>query len=219
MADTAYTRVKICGVTRPEDAAAAVAAGCDAVGVILWAGSPRCIDRERAREIRAAVPQCVLMVGVFVNAERPEVEDAVEGIGLNAVQLCGRVPGNGWGSLPGKTRLLRAIGIGPESTAMTTRLEAVEDYLLDTQVDGGYGGTGKSFDWNLAPQYRDWGRIWLAGGLAPENVGMAIATARPFAVDVSSGVELSPGIKSHDLIRRFVAAVRDADSRLSGAKL
>ena len=214
MTDTNHTLIKICGVARPEDAAAAVSAGCDAVGVILWPGSPRYIDGKTARTVRAEVPPHVLMVGVFVDAERPQVEDAIAGIGLSAVQLCGALTRDGWSDLTSNVRRLRTVRVGPGSIDKSNYQESIGDYVLDTRVDGAYGGTGKTFDWSLAADYRDWGRIWLAGGLTPDNVGVAIVATRPYAVDVSSGVEVSPGVKSHDLIRRFVAAVRDADAKL-----
>ena len=214
MVDRNHTLIKICGVTRPEDAVVAVTAGCEAVGVILWPGSPRHIDWQHARTVRAAIPKHVLLVGVFVDADRKEVEEAITGIGLDAVQLSGAMANNDWSEFSSRARCLRAVRVGPGPLEMSNRQKSIEDYVLDTRVDGAYGGTGKTFDWNLVAGYRDWGRIWLAGGLTPGNVGSAIATVRPYAVDVSSGVEISPGVKSHDLIRRFATAVREADAQL-----
>ena len=206
------TRIKICGITRPEDAAAAAEAGADAIGLVFWPGSVRVVDVKSAQAIRTVVPPSVAVIGVFVEPNLAIVQETADAVGLNAVQLCGMLNGDGWQELRKSLGLLRAISVIDDATIPDSmKLDGIRDYLVDNGSAGRHGGTGETFDWRLAEKLRSWGRIWLAGGLNPRNVGEAIRTVRPHAVDVSTGVEISPGIKSADLMRAFVDAVHRAD--------
>lgn len=210
------TRVKICGITRPEDAVAATAAGADAIGLVFWPGSKRVIDATRAATIASMLPPSVAVVGVFVD---PSVEDVIrisDGVGITAAQVCGSSIDQDWSSLPRAIKLIRAVAITADPiTPALARINGVADYLADNGSAGSPGGAGEAYDWSLANQVKPFGRVWLAGGLTPQNVGDAIAMVRPHAVDVSSGVEISPGIKSHELIRSFIEAVHHVDHALA----
>ena len=207
------TRIKICGVTRLEDALAAVAAGADALGFVFHRASPRCVEPGQAREIIRNLPPLVTPVGVFVNRGIQEVRRIAEECGLQALQFHGDESPEycDWFRLP----VIKAVRVrGPES------LEEVRDYavgavLLDAYDPSAAGGTGRSFDW-------EWGRgaaphrpLILAGGLTPENVAEAVAAAAPFGVDVSTGVESTPGRKDPAKVRAFAEAVRRADAERS----
>jgi len=204
------TRIKICGITRPEDAIAAVDAGADAIGVVL-APSPRQVSIERAAQIAAAVGPLVSVVGVFVNPEREFVAQAVEQIGLSYLQFHGDETPEFCAHAPAP--VIRALRVGTEFDVDT--VESVREHvvaiLLDTYDPQIAGGTGTKFDWQAVPVLPGRIPLFLAGGLSPDNVGAGIAALRPYAVDVSSGVEKAPGIKDHDAIRAFCAAVRVAD--------
>ena len=203
------TRVKICGLTAAEDAAAAVAAGADALGFVFVPGTPRCISPERAAAIIAALPPLVSAVGVFVDQPLDEVAAIATACRLQAVQLHGNEP-------PAYCRrlsvpVIKAIRVrGPESLAALEGYPA-RAFLLDAFVEGQPGGTGATFPWALAREATRHGRIILSGGLRPETVAEAVRTIRPFGVDVSSGVERRPGLKDHEKVREFIVAVRRAD--------
>lgn len=209
------TRVKICGITRPDDAIAAVEAGADAIGLVFWPGSKRVVNAKTARAIRILIPPSVGVVGVFVDADTDMVRSIAEDVGISAAQLCGMLEGDRWNTLPSSLRLLRAVGVSDgKAIDESLRMNGVNDYLVDNGSSGRHGGTGEPFDWRLADGVRSWGRIWLAGGLNAENVGDAIRAVRPHAVDVSTGIEISPGIKSPELIRAFIEAVHHSDHAL-----
>ena len=208
------TRIKICGITNAHDAALAVAAGADAVGVIL-AASPRQVTVEQAADALAVVPLPVARVGVFVDPTVEEVAAAVAACGLTAVQFSGS-------ELP---RLCDAVGV-PVLKALHIGtdfdLEGAEPFrghaaalLLDTYVAGKAGGTSQAFDWPSLGALPGWAPFFIAGGLNPNNVAACIAALHPFAVDVSSGVEASAGIKDPEKITAFCAAVRDADMEVA----
>jgi phosphoribosylanthranilate isomerase len=204
------TRIKICGLTRPEDAAAAVAAGADAVGVVL-APSKRQVTLEQAARVLADVPPFVARVGVFVDATSTQVIQAVRALGLTAVQFHGDESPESCAAAP--VPAIKAIKVG--TAFAPDMLEPFRDsaaaVLLDTLVTGTSGGTGKAFDWHTITARPGWAFLMLAGGLDPANVADAIRLVHPYAVDVSSGVEDAPGIKNPLKIRSFVAAVRAAD--------
>jgi phosphoribosylanthranilate isomerase len=203
------TRVKICGITRLEDALAAVEAGADAVGFNLWPGSKRHVPLGRAVEIAAALPPGVLRVAVFVQASPDQVRAAVGAIGLGAVQLHGDEDPADYTEVGAP--LWQVLRIG-SSLPISVSARAAE-LLLDARVDG-FGGSGRSFDWSLARGARRFGvPFWVAGGLSPTNVGEAVRRAAPDGVDVASGVESSPGVKDAGLVRAFVAAVRATEER------
>ncbi|HSL23412.1 MAG TPA: phosphoribosylanthranilate isomerase [Vicinamibacterales bacterium] len=199
------TRVKICGITRPDDARAAVAAGASAIGMVFWPRSPRSVTTERAAEIAAAAGPGVTKVGVFVDQPPAVVAEIVARVGLDAVQLHGheRIADYQLG-----VPLLKAISVGAAwHLGMLDPLPASVLPLLDAGDDRRKGGTGLAIDWELAAAAAANRRIVLAGGLKAENVATAIAMVRPYAVDVSSGVESAPGIKDEARIRAFVDAV------------
>lgn len=204
------TRIKICGLTDPAHARAAVDAGADAIGLV-FARSPRQVTFEQGAAIAAAVPPPVARIGVFVDADAPFVAEAVEACGLTAVQFCGAEPPEACAAAP-----VPVIKVLPVGTAFGW--EAAEPYrghaaalLLDTHITGKAGGTATPFAWHLVGRPPGWAPVFVAGGLTPENVAEAVATLRPYAVDVSSGVESAPGIKDTQLIEAFCAAVRRAD--------
>lgn len=207
----------MCGMTRAVDVAAAVAAGADGIGVIL-VPSKRQVSLEHAGEILRDVPPAVVTVGVFVNPELEELLEAVRHLGLDAVQLHGSESVALCRAVPEHVTVVKAFRVAPgfDPAVMEAYRGAVKAVLLDTFVPGEGGGTGEVFDWSLiAGNLPAWAPVLLAGGLTPENVGEAIRTVRPYAVDVSSGVEDAPGIKNHDKIERFVAAARAADMEVS----
>lgn len=206
------TLVKICGLTRPEDAHAAAAAGADAIGLVLWPGSRRYIDLAKATQIRKSVPDGVRAIGVFVDSDVDSVRRAAAAIGLDGAQLCGRIVGDGWTELATNLTLIRAVGVSVARPAdASLRHTFVADYLVDNGSTGAHGGAGMAYNWTLATPVQSWGRVWLAGGLTPDNVADAVQAVHPYAVDVSTGVESAPGIKSPELIAAFVAAVRHLD--------
>ncbi len=200
--------VKICGLTRREDVAAAVAAGADLVGFV-FAASPRRVTPGKVLEIGAGVPAAVKKVGVFVD-ERPErVVEIARTCGLDLVQLhggedeayCRRI-------LAAGCDFIKVFRLGRDRRPPTAAFPGSWALLFDTFLPGMAGGGGRTFDWNLVSGWSG-RRFFLAGGLDPGNVGRALALTRPFGVDVSSGVESAPGIKDHEKIKRFVTAVHD----------
>lgn len=197
-------RIKICGLTRAEDATLAATLGADALGVVLWAGSPRAITAAQARAVFADLPRAVTRVGVFVSPTVDEAAEAVDGAGLDVVQLhavADPAPfvGRGWPVLWSGS-LEQGTTTAPAGTTL----------LLDAHDPVQHGGTGRTIDWARAASLAAGTPLILAGGLTADNVAAAIARVRPHGIDVSSGVESAPGIKSPDLLRRFVAAARHA---------
>jgi indole-3-glycerol phosphate synthase/phosphoribosylanthranilate isomerase len=205
--------VKICGITTLADARVAVEAGADAIGFVLWPGSPRCVSLETARDIADSLPPFVHRVGVFVNPTPQFLREACEVIGLDLIQLHGDQDLALIEPLP--RRAIKAVNVGrgfdpEEALAFEGRVAGL---LLDTKVDGALpGGTGRTFDWPLARVVRQRASyLLLAGGLTPDNVAEAVKVVRPDAVDVSSGVESSPGRKDAHKIRTFIRAARGED--------
>ena len=207
-------RVKICGMTRIDDAQCAAAAGVDALGFIFYAKSPRHIEPEAARRIIAGLPPLVDAVGVFVNEEMARVEAVVRGCGLQYVQLHGAEPPDYCRELAARAgcRVLKAIRVGPATTdaEVTPYRGAVCGFLLDTYQQEAVGGTGAVFDWALIDRLQLDRPFLLAGGLSVDNIAAALEQAQPFGVDANSGLERVPGIKDHDLIERFMTLVRSA---------
>lgn len=205
----ARTRIKICGITNAADAALAVDAGADAVGVI-FAPSPRRVTVAQAAAALAEVPLPVGRVGVFVDPSAAEVAEAVSACGLTAVQLSGNESPELCDAIA--VPVLKALHIGTDFD-----LAGAEPFrgcaaalLLDTYVAGKAGGTSQAFDWQSLGALPGWAPTFIAG-LNSLNVAQCVAVLRPFGVDVSSGVEASPGIKDPEKIAAFVAAVRNAD--------
>jgi len=205
------TRVKICGITRPEDADRACASGADALGFVFHPQSPRAIDPERAREMVARLPPFVVSVGVFVDRPLQEVLDIAERCRLNAVQLHGREDPDYCSRIP--LKVIKAFRIAGERLPEEICRYEVDAILLDTYRPGVPGGTGETFCWDLARQAKRFGRVILAGGLTCDNVAQAIAQVDPYAVDVSSGVEQEPGRKDPVLLAEFVRRAKGSCRR------
>lgn len=200
-------RSKICGITRVEDALVAAEAGADAIGLVFYAKSPRAVSVQQARAIVAALPPFVTTVGLFVNASRCELNEILEAVPLDVLQFHGDETAS---DCAGYHRpYIKALRVRPgeDIRARCAEYPQAAGMLLDTFVAGVPGGTGEAFDWRLVPE--DAGcPIILAGGLTAENVTTAIRQVRPWAVDVSGGVEAGKGIKDAEKVRAFVAAVR-----------
>ncbi len=208
-------RIKLCGITRLEDALLGVELGVDAFGFNFVEGSPRRIAPELAHDVCAALPPFVVRVGVFAD-ELPRVMEATALLaGLNCLQLHGDEP----------PETCRAIAIpwykvhrvGPQFQPESVQLYPCNTSLLDAGVSGKRGGTGVTFDWTVARLVSAYRRVIVAGGLTPENVREAIAVARPYGVDVNSGVETAPGRKDRRLLAEFVRRVREAARGPEGA--
>ncbi|MGH8461048.1 MAG: phosphoribosylanthranilate isomerase [Stenotrophobium sp.] len=206
------TRIKFCGITRAEDAAVAIALGVDALGFVLVPSSARFMTPATAAIIRAALPPLVSVVALFSNADEDFVReslallkpDLLQFHGEEDAEFCGRfgVPYMKAVAMTAQTSLMQQAALYPAAAAL----------LLDSHAPGGMGGSGRSFDWK---QVQAVGKpIVLAGGLRPDNVGEGIRSIRPYAVDVSSGIELQPGIKCPEKMRAFVTVVRAADQEL-----
>lgn len=208
------TRIKICGLTRAEDAAFAVVAGVDAVGVV-FAPSKRQVTIEQAAEVLAAVPPPVARIGVFLNADAEFVAEAAQRCRLSAAQFCGSESPELCAASP--VPVLKVIAVGEDFGwgAAAPYEGAVSALLLDTYVPGMAGGTSQTFSWGSIDHLPDWAPVFVAGGLNPGNVSACIRVLRPFAVDVSSGVEAFPGVKDHEKIAAFVAAARKADQEVA----
>ncbi len=203
------TLVKVCGVTNVEDALAALDAGADMLGFNFYARSPRYVTPAAARKIIERLPDGVTCVGVFVNEPAPaEVERIAREARLGAAQLHGDETPEYCQSLR-DLNTIKALRVGADYTPESAAAYDTDAVLLDAYVAGERGGTGHTFDWALATRTRERvPRLFLAGGLNPDNVASAVAAVRPYAVDVCSGVETFPGRKSPELIRRFVEQVK-----------
>jgi phosphoribosylanthranilate isomerase len=205
------TRVKVCGITTPEDGLAAVAAGADAIGFVFWPRSSRAVDVETARRIATALPPFVLRVGVFVDATRETLKRTAEEVGLDLLQLHGAEPPDAVIGLPRRVVKALSVGAGFWIEEVDGYVERGAAILLDAGSAAQPGGTGSVFDWSVARRARERiPRLILAGGLTPGNVAEAIRTVEPFAVDVSSGVESAPGRKDETKVKAFIEAVRRA---------
>ncbi len=200
------TRVKVCGMTRIEDALKAVELGADAVGFIFYKKSPRAVTATKVKSIIKELPPFVHRVGVFVNESAETINAVQEKLGLDLVQLHGDESPAFCRKI--HSRVLKAIRVNDASSLVALEKFKVDGFLLDTFHPGAYGGTGKVFDWKLAKQARKFGSIIVAGGLTPDNVSEAINKSRPYGVDVSSGVEKEPGKKDFKKLRAFFAAVQ-----------
>jgi phosphoribosylanthranilate isomerase len=200
-------KVKICGITRAEDAEAAVALGASAIGFIFVQSSPRYLDPERAKKIIQHLPPFVTPVGVVAQLSRPEALAIVASSGVRCLQVHDHVNSLGTGDL--HVPYYTAFRVSPQFRMETLGELKGKAFMLDTYVDGTLGGTGTTFDWNVAVKAKQYGRLILSGGLNPQNVGEAIRTVKPYAVDVSSGVECSPGVKDHNKLKAFFEAIEE----------
>ena len=218
---TQRTRIKLCGLTRDEDVQAAVAAGADALGLVFYPASPRYVEPEHAVQLLSRVPPFVCSVGLFVNATAEQVQAVTERVALTALQFHGDETAEQCAVIAASVNrpFLRALRVKPEMTS-DDLLKYASDYrrasplfsglLLDTWVEA-YGGSGKVFDWSLIPKELAPQAV-LSGGLTAQNVTEAIHRVRPYAVDVSSGIEQGRGIKDAAKMQAFVNAVRAAES-------
>jgi phosphoribosylanthranilate isomerase len=216
------TLIKICGVTTADDARAAAEAGADLLGFNFVPASPRYVgaDLHAARRLLATVPPLVWRVGVFDSLDADAARDA----GMDVVQYYARAEAEADDAAVQVRRYplrMRAYRVRGEESLREIEADASprDLILLDAYSPNALGGTGHTFNWELAVRAKAFGLpIVLAGGLTPDNVGEAVAAVRPYAVDVASGVESSPGVKDHDKVRRFIRAVREADAAVSGGR-
>lgn len=205
------TRVKICGITRPVDGRAAAQVGADAIGLVFYAKSPRCVDLSRAQEICRALPPFVSVVALFVNALREQVEEVLSAVPVDVLQFHGDESAaqcTGFGR-----PYIKAIGMQPGLDLQAVIQSHPEScgFLLDAWQPDTHGGGGIAFDWAQVPASTTQPLI-VAGGLTADTVDQAIGLTRPFAVDVSSGVEIEKGIKSADKMQAFIRGVERGDA-------
>lgn len=207
------TRVKVCGITNLADALAALDAGADMLGFNFYARSPRHVSPAEARGVIEQLPDGLSCVGVFVNESTPaDVLRIARQAGIGSVQLHGDETPEFCRELRELTTI-KALRVGPDYEVESAAAYQTDAVLLDAYVAGARGGTGHTFDWTLATLTRERvPKLFLAGGLNPDNIAAAVASVRPYAVDVCSGVETSPGRKSPQLMRRFVEQVKSVFS-------
>lgn len=199
--------IKVCGITRAEDAQHAAGHGATALGFVFWSRSPRNVTAEQAADIIAGLPADVTPVGVFVNESLDGIRSIVEKTGIRVVQLHGDEPPTYAAALD--CPVFRAVRVD-EGDVVSASWPAETTFLVDTVDPVRRGGTGVAVDWDRAAALARERKIVLAGGLTPANVAEAITAVRPFGVDVSSGVEESPGVKDFDKVARFLANARSA---------
>jgi phosphoribosylanthranilate isomerase len=201
-------KIKICGITNLEDALAAADLGVDALGFVFYNQSPRCITPEKVREITSKLPPYIATVGVFVNEKPAKIRKIMEAAQLKVLQLHGEeTPAEceQWVPTVKAFRVKDFTDLNP-----LEGYQNVSAYLLDTFSPSTYGGTGQIFNWDIALEAKKFGRIILSGGLTPKNVEMAVKWVKPYAVDVSSGVEFGKGIKDHKKMKEFIDNARAA---------
>ncbi|MBC7944667.1 MAG: phosphoribosylanthranilate isomerase [Burkholderiales bacterium] len=202
--------VKICGITSRDDASAAVDLGARALGFVFYRASPRYISATHAAEIIRALPPFVTSVGLFVNAQEDEVRSVLDQAALDLLQFHGEESPDFCARFGIPYIKAARVQAGMDLLQYALRFSTAKALLLDAFVNGTHGGTGVAFDWNLIPRELPL-PIIVSGGLHADNVGNAIRTLRPWAVDVSSGVEAKPGIKDHAKLAAFMQGVRNAD--------
>ena len=207
----AKVKVKICGITNWVDARRAVAEGADLLGFNFYAGSPRYVEPAKAKRIVSRLPKRISVVGVFVNESEQTMLEIARTVGLDALQLHGDETPAMVARLKRSFPVIKAIRVKQSlAVGQLQTYKAATALLLDGFDAHQRGGTGKTFDWEIARRAKKYGRVFLAGGLTPENVGEAIRAARPYAVDVCSGVEARPGKKDPARVKDLMRAVREA---------
>ena len=202
------TRVKICGITRPEDALAAANAGADAIGLVFYEPSPRAVDIRRAAQIVETLPPFVSSVGLFVNADESLVRAVLKDVPLDLLQFHGDESPEDCEKYPRPYIKALRVSAAEDIQRMAPAYQSAAGILLDSYVKGVPGGTGRTFNWDWIPKETDFPLV-LAGGLTPDNVAPAIRQAQPWAVDVSGGVEAAKGIKDSLKIVDFMRGVAD----------
>jgi phosphoribosylanthranilate isomerase len=202
--------IKICGLTRPDDARRAVEAGATAIGVVFWSRSPRAVTLAQAEAVAAAVGADVLTVGVFVDATREEIDRVMRRVPLGAAQLHGHESPAFVETLPWP--VIKAVAVPAVGSLPDLSPWAGVRVLLDTHDPERRGGTGRMVDWARAAALAATRPVILAGGLSPDNVAEAVTRVRPAGIDVSSGVEQSPGVKDAARVRAFIEAVREVEA-------
>ena len=199
-------KIKICGITNPEDALFAADLGVDALGFVFYPQSPRNIEPKKARKIIQQLPPFLAKVGVFVNETAARVNEIIELTGIDVVQLHGQEAPEYCQRF--ERKVIKAFRIAPNFDPAQIEVYKVAAYLLDTYLTGICGGTGEIFNWEIAKRAKQYGRIILAGGLNPENIKEAICQVEPYGVDISSGVEIRPGEKDKRKLEQLVLQVR-----------
>ena len=200
-------RVKICGITNLGDALVAAEYGADALGFVFFKGSPRYVPPDEARKIILGLPSFITTVGVFVDEEPEEVERILKHTAVDVAQLHGHEPPEA--CMAGR-RVIKAIRIKELADLEPLRHYRVSAFLLDTYAPDSFGGTGQTFNWDIAVDAKQFGKIILAGGLNPDNIEKAVRLVRPYAVDVSSGVEEEKGRKDHRKLKLFIERAKKA---------
>lgn len=203
-------KVKICGITNAGDALAAAECGADALGFVFYDKSPRSVSPQQAADIIALAPPFITTVGVFVNEDPSRIREIAAFTRIHVVQLHGDESPADCGVWH---RVIKAFRVSQLSDLGIIRQYAGSTFLLDAYSPESYGGTGQTFNWDIAVEAKGFGRIILSGGLTPENVERAVQRVRPYAVDVSSGIERSKGRKDHDRMRDFIERAKAALSR------
>ena len=207
------TRIKVCGISRPEDAQLAAELGASAIGFVFWPRSPRYIDAAHARAIASTLPDDVLAVGVFVDQDPAEIIEIAGAVPLDAIQLHGTEDVRTYVRMP--QRIIKAVGVGDAfDRSVVDALPERVTVLLDAHDPIRRGGTGRTVDWTLAAAIAARRETILSGGLNASNVAEAITRVRPHMIDVSSGVESAPGQKDHAKLREFFSAIREADLKV-----
>ncbi|MBN2515652.1 MAG: phosphoribosylanthranilate isomerase [Deltaproteobacteria bacterium] len=206
------TEIKICGITNRKDAFAAVESGVDALGFIFYKKSPRYVSPEKVKEFIEGLPHTVTKVGVFVNHDASEVKTIFDFCRLDLLQLHGNESPDYCSDFPASV-LIKALSPKPGDDFELLSHYPVKAFLVDTYDSERYGGTGRTSNWELAAKLSAIHHLILSGGLMKDNIREAIATVSPLAVDVNSGVEVSPGKKDHHKIREIVDIIRRTDSR------
>lgn len=203
-------RIKICGLTRAEDARLACELGADAVGFIFYSKSPRNISLQNAAAIARQLPSHLARVGVFVDQSIAEIETYRRAIGLHALQFHGEYSADALAAFS-TSRLVKVARLRDQAAlqSMAEFQNLAHAFLLDTYEKDKFGGTGKAFDWRFAVAAKQYGRIILAGSLNPSNVQAAVRFVQPYAIDVNSGVENSPGVKDHHKLRQLFDQVKE----------
>lgn len=200
-------RVKICGITNIDDAVAAIDYGADALGFVFYEKSPRFIPPEKAGQIISSLPPFITTAGLFVDENRNKVEKITVQNNIDIVQFHGNESPE---ACLLSRRVIKAIRVKDLKDLDSLGDYQVSAFLLDTYTEDLYGGTGQVFNWDIAIEAKRFGRIILAGGLTPDNIEKAVKLVRPFAVDVSSGVEMDKGIKDHKKMKLFIERAKGA---------